>query len=314
MSGTALILGASGRFGRHVTQRFRREGWTVRVLRRQGVARAGEVVADIFDEAQMIAAAEGVDVIVNALNPKYSDWPTDTPRFTRTIITAAEAHEATVLIAGNVYVYGPSMPPLLTPNTPHDASDGPGRIRVDMEAAYRASSARTILLRAGDFIDTQASGNWFESHIAKDVAKGRFAYPGPMDLPHAWAFLPDMARAAELLARRRETLPRFADIPFPGFTLTGAELQGAVEAAVGRSMRRRSIPWLLLRLMALTSVEMRGVMKMRYLWNTPHALDHRAFDAVLPGFAHTSVVDAIAQSIGSPNPAQSKVMSTQTSL
>ncbi|MEO1421990.1 MAG: NAD-dependent epimerase/dehydratase family protein [Pseudomonadota bacterium] len=75
MSGTALILGASGRFGRHVTQRFRREGWTVRVLRRQGVARAGEVVADIFDEAQMIAAAEGVDVIVNALNPKYSDWP-----------------------------------------------------------------------------------------------------------------------------------------------------------------------------------------------------------------------------------------------
>ena len=37
-------------------------------------------------------------------------------------------------------------------------------------------------------------------------------------------------------------------------------------------------------------------------------------DAVLPGFAHTSVVDAIAQSIGSPNPAQSKVMSTQTSL
>ncbi|MCF6316055.1 MAG: hypothetical protein L3J30_07185 [Marinosulfonomonas sp.] len=47
-----------------------------------------------------------------------------------------------------------------------------GRIRTEMEAAYRDSGVRTIILRAGDFIDTQASGNWFDKVMTPKLDKG----------------------------------------------------------------------------------------------------------------------------------------------
>ena len=48
-----------------------------------------------------------------------------------------------------------------------------GHIRVELEAAYRRDGVRTILLRAGDFLDTRASGNWFDRMTAPSLAKDK---------------------------------------------------------------------------------------------------------------------------------------------
>lgn len=299
MSGSALILGSTGRFGRAAATAFRAAGWKVTEWRRpdpDAAATPDIIRGDLTDRDALRRAAE-VDVIVNALNPAYTDWEANLPWMTAAVIDAAKATGAAVLIPGNVYNYGQNLPPRLTAATPHVGDHKKARQRIEMEAAYRASGVKTIILRGGDFIDTAPGDNWFEGQIVANVAKGKVMYPGPTDLTHAWAFLPDMARAAELLAARRDTLPDFADIGFPGYALTGDALMDLVERAAGRPLKRGGVPWFLLNIIGLFNPLMREVAAMRYLWNRPHRIGAADFGRVLPDFQPTDPFDAVRASL-----------------
>ncbi|MBF9029475.1 epimerase [Rhodobacterales bacterium HKCCE3408] len=287
MTQTALILGPTGRIGRHVGGAFEAAGWNVRRFRR------GD---------DLTAAAQGADVIVYGWNPAYPDWAKTVPGLTAQVIAAAKSSGATVMIPGNVYVYGQDMPPVIGPGVPHRATNPLGRIRVEMEAAYRDSGVRTIVLRAGDFLDTEGSGNWFDSMIAKKAGKGVITYPGRTDIDHAWAWLPDLAQAFVGLAEARETLPRFAEFAFEGYTLSGEQLVATASRATGREMRLKRMNWLPLQLLSPFWAMGRGLLEMRYLWNRPHRLNGSALETVVPGLPHTPVETALAQAIGSVAP------------
>ena len=283
MTQTVLVLGASGRFGRHAAEAFSRAGWTLRP----------------FDRAtdDLMQAAMGADVIVNGWNPPYSQWQSTVPGLTRQVIAAAQASGATVMIPGNVYVYGPDMPPVIGPGVAHRAAHPLGRIRREMEQAYRAAGVPTILLRAGDFLDDRASGNWFDRVLAKAIRKGRLSYPGPLDRPHAWAWLPDLADALVGLAEKRADLPQFAELAFPGYTLTGEELAAACADALQRPVKAKRMSWLPIQLARPFWAEARHLLEMRYLWETPHRLDGSALDALLPDRPQTPLVSALARAL-----------------
>lgn len=300
---TALILGAAGRFGRHATAEFAASGWQVRALVRPGrapIPGAETIHGDAADADVVTRAAFGADVIVQACNPRYTDWGSRLRPLTHAASAAAIAADAVLLVPGSVYPYGNALPPVLTEATPHAATFGKPLIRARLEAALRAAcdrGMRCILLRAGDFLDDRPTGNWFESHIAVQVGKGRIAYPGPLGLDHAWAYLPDLARAARMLADRRADLPAFAAYGFEGYAVTGAELIGLVAQAAGRPMRAAAFPWPLLQIGSLVSPMMREVLEMRYLWNRPHRIDGAALAAVLPDFTPTPALQAIRASV-----------------
>lgn len=283
MTQTVLILGASGRFGRNAATAFRQAGWTVVAFDR------------MRDDLQ--GAARRADVIVNAWNPPYPDWARQVPGLHAQVIEAAKAAGATVIVPGNVYVFGAETPAPWGPDTPHRATNPLGRIRIEMEAAYRASGVRTIILRAGDFLDTEASGNRFDQIMIKPLARGRFTYPGNPDIAHAWAFLPDLTRAAVALAERRKALQQFCDVTFPGYTATGRDIAQALTQVTGRQVTLKQMSWLPLHL-ARPFWPMAGcLLEMRYLWNTPHRLDGAVFDALLPEFRQTPLIQAVAQAI-----------------
>lgn len=299
MPGTALVLGSTGRFGCAAVTAFRAAGWRVTEWRRPDASAppAPDIIRDDLKNREALRRAARVDVVVNALNPDYPDWARDLPWMTEAVIDAASVTGAAVLIPGNVYNYGRNLPPRLGASTPHIGDHRKARLRIEMEAAYRASGVQTIILRSGDFIDTAPGDNWFEDQIIAKVAHGKVMYPGPTDLPHAWAYLPDMARAAEMLAARRADLPEFADIGFPGYTLTGAELMDLVEIAAGRRLKRVGLPWFALNLMGLFSPLMREVADMRYLWDRPHRIDGATLAGFLPDFIPTEAGDAVRASV-----------------
>lgn len=308
MRKSVLILGASGRFGRHAAEAFWNAGWSIRA----------------FDRARddLERSAEGAEVIVAAWNPLYPNWAEQVPALHARILKAARNSGATVLLPGNVYVYGAQTPAPWGADTPHNATNPLGRIRVDMEQSYRDSGVQTILLRAGDFIDTEASGNWLDKVMLPGLRKDRFIYPGRTNASHAWAYLPDLARAAVALVEMRTDLGQFEDIPFPGFTLTGSEIANALSDIAGRRIRTRQMSWLPLHL-ARPFWAMAGcLIEMRYLWDTPHRIDRDRFDSLLPGFLDTPLEDALAKAAApwfkdySTNRAasQSIIRSTQTSL
>lgn len=283
MTRTALILGSSGRFGHHIARALARHGWAIRKFDR---------ARDTLPEASM-----GVELIVNAWNPPYSQWQAKVPELTTNVIAAAKASGAAVMIPGNIYVYGKDLPPVLTPDTPHRATNLLGRIRRQMEAAYRDAGVKTVILRAGDYIDTDASGNWFDKIIAAKIGEGRFSYPGPLDQPHAWAYLPDVAEAGALLADQLDGLPAFSDVTFEGFALTGAEMAEAIARATGRPVRARRMAWLPIHLARPFWKEAKHLVEMRYLWQRPHRVDGRALAARVPGFTPTSLEDAMRKAV-----------------
>jgi len=283
MNKTVLILGSTGRLGRNAAAAFEGAGWDVRRFDRKRDT--------LWD------AAWGASVIVNGWNPPYPQWADEVPGQTAQIIEVAKASGATVIIPGNVYVYGAQAPERLAPATPHLAKNPLGRVRIDMEAAYRASGVQTFIVRAGDFIDTEASGNWFDMIIAKPVAKGRITYPGPLDVPHAFTFLPDVAATMVAMAQRRDTLALFEDVNVPSFTLTGSELAQAISNVVGHPVKAREMAWLPIRVLSLAWPMGRALLEMRYLWGKPHHLDtDRNADLDL-GVRPTSLAVALSQAL-----------------
>lgn len=283
MTRTALILGANGRFGRHSAAAFSKSGWRVSRFDR--------------DHDSLWEACWGVDVIVNGWNPPYPRWQADLPGQTRRLIEVAEASGALTILPGNVYPFGRDAPSRLSAEVPHLARNPLGRARAEMEAAWKNSTARVLILRGGDFLDTEPSGNWFDKILVRDLARGRFTYPGPPDVPHAWAWLPDLARAAVALAEHADDHDRFRDIPFPGYSLTGEQLRQALERVVGRTLRSDRMSWLPLRMAAPVWPMGRHLLEMRYLWRKPHFLDDKAFHAALPGFDSTPLEEALASAI-----------------
>ena len=284
MTRTILILGPSGRIGSNAARAFQAAGWTTILHNRK--------------TDDLMAQAATADVILCGWHPpSYADWAKTTHRLTERTIAAAKRNDATVIIPGNVYVYGDKAPPMLTADTPHAASNPLGLLRIGMEQAYRAAGVKTIILRAGDYIDTRASGNWFNLVLTKSLRKGRITWPGAPDADHAFAYLPDVARAMVGLAEIRDRLPRFADIPFAGYTLPGRKLADALQSVTGRRVTVRGMNWLPIRLAVPFWSSARGLLEMRYIWSMPHALDPEPLRRWLPGFEVTPVQTALARAV-----------------
>jgi nucleoside-diphosphate-sugar epimerase len=134
--------------------------------------------------------------------------------------------------------------------------------------------------------------------MASKLTKGSLTYPGRPDIPHAWAYLPDVARAAADLVERREALPRFAEISFPGHTLTGQALGELCAAALGRPVRIAPFAWWQLALAMPVWPMARHLREMRYLWDMPHRLEAETLAASLPDFRASSPAEAVGSAVG----------------
>jgi len=283
MTQTALILGASGKIGRHFATAFQAAGWTVKRFTR------GQ---------DMTRAAMGCDVIVNGMNPPaYHDWDTILPQITAQVIAAAKASGATVLFPGNVYVFG-NQPGPWSETTPHRPCSRKGAIRAQIEGTYRAAAdegVRTIILRAGDFLTPEISDSFVDVVYLRGFAKGVITTLGDPDAPRAHAWLPDMARAGVMLAERRADLPAFTDVPFPGYTVSTNDLARRLTRLTGTPLRVKAFPWWLFRATAPVWELAREMAEMRYLYSTPHRLDDCLFNRLLPNFRATPLDDALAE-------------------
>lgn len=305
MTKTVLIVGANGRFGRAAARAFTDKGWSLGLYARSKPDNDFKVHewinADALDQSTLNQAAKGCDVIVNALTPPYSKWTELIPQFTEAMIIAARFSGATIMVPGNVYNFGPSMPLSLTEDTPQLATGSLGIARVQMEEEYETAAndgVQTIILRGGDFVESEVTGNWFDTHITAKIAKGKIAYPGPLNSMHCWAYLPDMSRALVELAERRSSLEKFETIGFPGFAMPGEEFVKTLERVTGRSIKVAKFPWPIVKLLSLFKADIKGVVQMSYLWRTPHMIDGSKFAALLPDFRATPVDEAFHDAVG----------------
>lgn len=278
---TVLILGGSGKIGRHSIKAFTKAGWTVKIFNRK--------------RDDMNEAAKGVDVIVNGFNPAgYKNWATEIPKITNQVIAAAKASGASVIVPGNVYVFG-KQSGVWDESTSHLAQTRKGKIRIEMEDTYKAAAeehgVQTIILRAGDFIDDKRSDTLMGMAILSDIEKGVVKALGDPNIRHAYCYLPDWAEACVQLAEKRQTLDTFEDIPFPGTAFSIKELATTLSQKLGKQIKIKKFPWLIIYLASpfwKTGFEM---LEMRYLNEINHALSPEKFYSILPNFKPSDLGD-----------------------
>lgn len=308
---TVLILGARGRFGLAAVRAFAAAGWRVLGQMRPGTETPADasiewLPIDLHDTAALTQAAQGASVVVHALNPAYTNaaWQTQAPAMLEASIALCRALDATLMLPGNIYNFGATMPPVLREGTPQAASTIKGQVRIAMEARLQQSGVRGIVIRAGDFFGS-GRGTWFDLSIAKDLRKGVLTYPGPKGVSTSWAYLPDLARTFVAVAERRAQLQPFEVFHFAGHVLTGQrwlDLLTPVARAQGwvrpdAQLRWAGMPWGLIRLGAWLVPTWAALLEMRYLWNTPHALAHDKLCALIGTEPHTPLAQAVEQSL-----------------
>jgi nucleoside-diphosphate-sugar epimerase len=302
VSGRILVMGAAGRLGTIAAEAFRDAGWTVKGLVRPGRSKAvprrvEPVEAVTRDEA--VQAGQGCDVVLNALNPAITEWRKNALSLAYGAIAVAEANGATLLFPGSLWNYGRGMPPLLDENTPMQPTTRKGAMRVEIEQRIKEATdrgMRAIMLRAGDFYGG-GRGSWFDLVICKEFERQRLTYPGPLDVMHTWAYLPDFAAALVQLAERRADFSPFETFGFAGHALTGAEMVAAIETATRSKFNVRIMSWWLLKTFGQFLAMGRELSELEYLWRVPHRVSGDKFERAIGKFPTTPMPQAIAASL-----------------
>ena len=316
-SRSVLILGARGRFGLCAARAFAAAGWDVIGQLRPGAAApdcAGVrwLPVAVDDTAAIVEGARGACVVVHALSPVYTQWERDALPLLDAGILISHALDALMVLPGNVYNFGADTPPVLHEQTAQRAHTRKGLIRVEMEHRMQQASTergmRSVVIRAGDFFGS-GKGSWFDLALVKEISDGRMTYPGALDVPTSWAYLPDLAstfvRVASRLLAMPERFQPFEVFHFAGHTLTGHDWAEQL-ADVARdngwlppdgSLVRKSMPWALMRAGAWVVPMWRELLAMRYLWQTPLALDGSKLAALIGPEPHTELPVALRQAL-----------------
>jgi nucleoside-diphosphate-sugar epimerase len=324
----ALVLGATGGIGGDTARALIRHGWRVRALHRDparaarnaarlgatrlGATRPGAtslgaiewVAGDAMREADVVAAAQGVDVIVHAVNPPgYRKWSELVLPMLASSLAAAKASGARIVLPGTVYNYGPDAFPLLREEAPQNPLTRKGKIRVEMEQRLRAAAqdgVRTLIVRAGDFFGPDAGNNWFCQGLVKPGKPVRSVqYPGRPGIGHAWAYLPDIAETIAQLLDREGELADFDTFHFGGHWFDdGIEIARSIQRVAGMPRPPiRQFPWWLAIAASPFVTVFRELLEMRYLWRTPVRLDNAKLVAFLGAEPHTPLDTAVAATL-----------------
>ncbi len=309
---TALILGATGGIGGAVAQGLTLRGWRIRALNRNAAEAARRqpefdwFQGDAMQADDVLKAAQGVDVIVHAVNPPgYRNWGKVVLPMLDNTIAAAKAVGARIVLPGTVYNFGPDVFPNVTEDSAQRPKTRKGAIRVQMERRLRAAAEQggtpVIIVRAGDFFGGARANSWFsQAMVTPGKAITSMIYPGKRGVGHQWAYLPDVAETMIRLIEKGDKLPAFAVYHMRGhWDGDGRQMIEAVQRVVGRKVKVKSFPWWIVPLASPFVTFMRELREMSYLWDVPLEMRNDRLVAVLGEEPHTPIDEAVRASLAS---------------
>jgi nucleoside-diphosphate-sugar epimerase len=309
LSASTLILGATGSFGRAFALEMLRRGQPARCLARN-LDRASKLLGesphleliegDVQDRSAVVRAAEGCSTVVHAINYPYPKWVPNMARATAHVIAAAHAAKATILFPGNVYGLGPQCSGPLAEDAPNQPSSHKGSLRVTLEdsllhSTEEGSVPRVIVLRAGDYLGPTVRNGLVDPIFANAVAGKPIRTFGKLAIPHQWAYVPDLARAAVDLLAIEESLKPYEVFNFAGYVARPERdfLEQVAGQAGNPRLAIRVLPWSALKLVAMFDAVIRELMELRYLYDQIVILDGSKLRRTLPDFKETAIAEAI---------------------
>ncbi len=291
MSALHVVVGA-GQVGVPLAQRLLADGHQVRMLRhsaREAVPGAELLRVDLADAPAVRKATEGAAVIYHCANPDYFTalWARLLPIWTESLIGAASASGARLVVLDNVYPFGDLKGKPLNEDATMQPSSKKGTIRAQVAerfmAAHAKGEAKVVIGRASDFYGPGATKSYFGDQFWPSVLAGKPAYAlGSLESLHTYHYIPDVV--AGLAALGNEA----ADVTGSWWMLpcqpavTPRALGLRLAAAAAKEYRSKQLPLFLFPLMGLFIKELPELREMLYQWDSPFVMDDRKFRARFP--------------------------------
>jgi nucleoside-diphosphate-sugar epimerase len=286
MNGKITIFGL-GPCGRATMTRLLAEGREVVVAQRHAspdLPRGATFTpCDALDRDSVMSAARGSEQIVVAIGFAYEGkvWREAWPKAIGNFVGICEATGARMVFIDNLYMAGPQTAPLVEtmPLTSYGVKPAArsAATRIWMEAAT-AGRARIAALRAPDFYGPNVGLAFLGDTTIGALAKGKSAFfIGSPDIPHDFAYVPDIGRAATtLLDAPDSAFGQAWHVPCTP-TRTTREILKMAADALGVRLRLNTLPEGLLGAAGLFSPFLRELKEMRFTWDRPYQVDATKF-------------------------------------
>ena len=287
-----VVFGA-GAVGIAVAEELTRRGKHVRVVNRGGAAKlptgVESVKADANDQRSAAQAAQGASVVYQCAQPAYTEWPEKFPPLQASILEAAAAAGAKLIVADNLYMYGPAHGPI-SETTPQTPTTRKGRVRKQMSedvlAAHRSGKVRAALGRASNFYGPNCGAQgWFNDRVVPPMLAGKtVSLLGNIDLLHTFSYIEDFGKALVILGEHDQALGQAWHIPNAPTRTPRQVLQAFFEQA-GLPAKIGSTPNIAVRALGLFNPMIREVAEMLYEFNEPFVVDHSMFERAFGNIA-----------------------------
>ena len=267
-----VVLGATGRLGRHVVHECVGTGHEVVAVTRgeppadgHGTVRWATVQPeDVEAHHRLFSQTDGV---LDARNQRYDDW-SRYPAMVDATLAALRDTRARYVYVDNLYAYGvPATSAPVDENTPRRPVSVKGQIRRDIERGLIAAMTThpVTIVRFPDFYG-----------ISTDPLPGSLRWFGPPALSHQFIHVPDAAHAVRLILQDPTAAGEVWHVAGAA-PITGYQLRDVARGITGRPTRLTVMGRGLVRVLGLISGPARGLVETQYLWETPMFLDASKF-------------------------------------
>jgi nucleoside-diphosphate-sugar epimerase len=304
MEGLHVVMGASGGIGGALVGELARRGRRVRAVNRRGDAPGPSGVerlaADVATPEGAKAAAAGAAVVYHCAQPPYTDWPAAFPPLTEAIAEGAAAAGAKLVLADNLYAYGPHDGPL-TEDLPAAATGTKGRVRAEMAdrllASHREGRLRVAIGRASNYYGPGGRNSVTGDRLFKAAVAGRTVrWVGRLDQPHTLSYLGDVAAGLATLGEQDRADGQVWHLPAAD-PLTGRGFLELVVAASGGRSRIAASSAAMVRVAGVFVPFIREVGEVLYEFQAPYVVDWSKFGQAFGPVTPTPHAEAVARTV-----------------
>ena len=303
MTSPHVVLGA-GPLGRATAQALLARGKSVRIVNRSGVMRAppeGAALAagDLTKPAPSQEAFRDAAAFYFCAQPEYHEWPKFFRALQRGAIDAASGAGAPLIVAENLYAYGPTKGPM-TESLSARPNTIKGSVRAQMHdelmEAQASGRIQVAVGRGSDFFGPWVEGSTVGSRAFEAIATGKPAEVfGDPDSPHSFTFVEDFGAALARLGTEERALGQIWHVPNAPAVSTRRFMELAYKMAE-KPMRLRRVSLLELRVAGLFIPGARETIEMLHEFEEPFVVDHQRFASMF-GDISTPLETAIAKTV-----------------
>ncbi|MEM7735270.1 MAG: NAD-dependent epimerase/dehydratase family protein [Deinococcota bacterium] len=304
---TNHVIFGTGPVGRAIMNELVNRGENVRMINRSGHMELNKAQqervtvnkANAYDVDAVRDVVHGAEVVYQAAQPSYSQWPEKFPPLQEAILEGTAVAGAKLVLADNLYMYG-EVDGKIHEELPYAATTRKGMTRAQLAQtaldAHHEGKLQVTIGRASDFYGPYVRSSTLGERVFEPLLAGKTAsVPGNPDLLHSYTFIDDFGKALVMLGTHESAYGQVWHVPNAP-TRTTRDVIELAAAHLGKPAKLSGMGTFMMRVGGLFVPEARETVEMMYEFNKPFIVDSSKFvDAF--GDISTSTEDGLRQTL-----------------